>query len=461
MSKYVSSSQEDPMVALCRMVVNTEYEDLPSNVVDYAKRSILDTIGVIIGGSAMEGIPEIVAFVKDKGGKLSSLLPFYGVRLPASEAAFAIGPMARAMDLGDVHPIGGHNSEYTIPAMLALASKATGKEFITAYVLGQEVLIRVALAYRAAGRGGLGYPIFGVVAAVGKLLGLKQEELENAEGIGSLMTQPDVGNLFRPATLMVRVHHGFTCQDGVNACLLAQRGITGPRKEVLLAPNGFLGLARWETDPASLTRGLGEEWQMMGTMMKRYTSRGPTQPAIEGIIGLMKEYNIKAEDIAKIDIDSSSADWISLSVSKEIQFNPQTVPECQFSLPYIVATAAYDGDVFLDSFTPEARERHKVRDLMTRITIKHDPSLPDHGAIVNVTVNNGKKYSKECAYPKGHPKFPLTEQELVEKFKKCVPYSAYKLSDNVVNSLLETILNLERVKNIENSLLVPLTPTNA
>ena len=64
--------KKDPMAALCRMVLNTKYEDLPESVVNYAKQSILDTIGVIIGGSAMEGIPAVVDFVKDRGGKPES-----------------------------------------------------------------------------------------------------------------------------------------------------------------------------------------------------------------------------------------------------------------------------------------------------------------------------------------------------------------------------------------------------
>ena len=68
------NDREDPMAAFCRMVMNTTYEDLPKNVVNYAKQSILDAIGVIIGGSAMEGIPAVVDFVRDRAGKPESLI---------------------------------------------------------------------------------------------------------------------------------------------------------------------------------------------------------------------------------------------------------------------------------------------------------------------------------------------------------------------------------------------------
>jgi len=85
MPRFVPIGEEDPMSTLCRMVMNTNYEDLPSNVVEFAKYSILDTIGITIGGSAMEGIPAVVDLVKSKGGKPESTIPLYGGKVPASE----------------------------------------------------------------------------------------------------------------------------------------------------------------------------------------------------------------------------------------------------------------------------------------------------------------------------------------------------------------------------------------
>ena len=121
-------------------------------------------------------------------------------------------------------------------------------------------------------------------------------------------------------------------------------------------------------------------------------------------------------------------------------------------------TAAYDKEVFLSSYTPQARARKAVRDLMIRISAKEDPSLPVWAARVNTTLNDGRKYSKEYICVKGHPQNPFTEQELIDKFKKCVPYSAYKLSDRVVDSLIKTLLSLEKVDDVVSALLLPLTP---
>jgi 2-methylcitrate dehydratase PrpD len=277
MREFATAVQEDPMSRLCKMVVAMNFEDLPSEVVRYAKHSILDTVAVTIGGSAMKGIPEVVNMVKEKGGKPETILPFYGGKVPASEAGFAIGPMSRAMDFGQIHVESGHCSEFIVPALLAatgLKAKVTGKAFITAFVVGQETLVRIGNAYKAISQGGpvgrgSGHSIFGAVASVGKLIGLILEELENAEGIARCMTQPHDMALASPATLILRIHHGFICQDAINACLLAKRGITGPRREVLTGFRGYLGMAKWETDPSALTGGLGERWEMLNVCKYR------------------------------------------------------------------------------------------------------------------------------------------------------------------------------------------------
>jgi 2-methylcitrate dehydratase PrpD len=464
MARFSPQQKEEPMQTLCRMVTDLKYEDLPENVVNQAKRCIIDTLAVMTAGSSAEGIPLMVDFVKDKGGKPESTIPFYGIRVPASEAGLATGPMARALDFGDYHEEALHSSEYTLPALLAalgLRPRVTGKELITAFVAGQEVLIRIGIAYRAGSKAGhagrnSGHFIFGCVAAVGKLLGLSRSTLEEAEGIASEMTQPHTQLMYTPGTLMVRVHHGFICQDAINACLLAQRGITGPIHGILAAPRGYLGFATWETDAAALTRELGEQWEMMGVTMKHHPTVVYCQNAIDGMLDQMKEHDFKMEDIARIQMEGAPAFFIP--GRNEGMYNPVTMPECQFSLPYVTATAACNGDFSLDAYSPQAMARQDVRELMPNITTAQDTSLPQLAVRITTTLKKSQTYTKVYIFPKGHPKNPLTEQDLKEKFQKCAKYSAFPLRETVVEQVIKNILSLEKVEDVFNSLIVPLTP---
>ena len=458
--------KEDPMKTLCKLVIQTGFEDLPQKVIDFAKRLILDTTGVILGGSSREGVSTIVEFVKEQGGKGESYIPVYGgERVPASMAAFATGVMARALDMGCVHEESIHSAEYTLPVLLAslgLKEKVTGKEFLTAFVLGEEVMIRIGIASRLVASGmshltDAGHYIFGSVAAVGKVIGLELDQLQNAEGIVSSMTQPHSNSMYYPPTLMPRVHHGFVAQDSINACLLAQRDITGPTENVLTGPSGYLSLLiKWETAPELITRELGSWWEMTGTTMKPYASCKRSHAATSGILDQMNRHNFGFDEISAIYIDEPPGDYAVVAQPYDEKWNPENETDCQFSLPYVVATAVRDGTVFVDSYTETARSRKDVRELMTRIAAKADPNLPPWSARVITRLRDGREYAGEYLHVKGHPKNPFSDGELIDKFRKCAAYSAVPFSENTITELTERILNIEQIEDVERDLIFPI-----
>jgi 2-methylcitrate dehydratase PrpD len=467
MKNYFAIGQEDPMATYCRMIVETHYEELPPKVIKFAKHMILDTIGSMMGGSKIVGIKPVVDHVKRKGGRAECYIPFYGGKVPASEAGMALAPMSRAMEFAAIHPDAMHSAEHSLPATLvasSLAKKPTGKDFITAFVLGTEILLRIGTAFRgnvgvSMGRSN-GHYIFGSVACAGKMMGLTLEELQNAEGISRSMTQPHDMAAFHPVTDMVNVHQGFICQDAINCCLLAKRGITGPHHDVILGQRGYLGFAKWETDNDALMRGLGEEWELLRNMVKPYTGCLCLFTAMDAALKLMAEHRFSPEDIARLEVDESTLNWAVLDGPDEVKKNPQNATDCQFSIPYMVATVLYDHDAMPDAYTPKARERKHIRALMAKISSKEDPSLPMWAARVTITLKNGQKYTKQFLAEelKGHPQNPFTEEEMAERFRKCVPYSAYKPINKVINTYIDSVFNLEKVDNVVKALILPLTP---
>ncbi|MGC4250809.1 MAG: MmgE/PrpD family protein [Sphingobium sp.] len=466
MASMFSRAGEDPMSGLCRMALDLRYDDLPAAIRHHARMTLLDAMAVTIGGSGMEGVPAIVGLVKDRGGKPETLLPFYGGRVPASEAALAIGPMPRAMDCGDLHEEAGHVSEYIVASLLAatgLVGPVSGKEFLAALVAGQEILVRIGTAYKVISRAIKsgdcgGHYIFGAVAAIGRLMGLTQEQLENAQGIARTMTQPHSMAIYAPATLMVRVHHGLVCQSAITACQLAARGITGPREQVLTGPKGFLASARWETDPDFITRDLGQHWEMANIITKGYSACYFSHSSVDGIRDQMRRHGFGAADIEGIHLSVSTPAWRAVCDPPEKAWNPCTVPECQFSLAYAVATAAFDDRLFLESYTEEARSRPEVRELMTRITAEEDGGVADWGCRIRVTLRDGRVLEGDYVHVKGHPQNPFGEQDFIDKMKRCAPYSIIPLSDEVIDTLIGNVLHLDRVEDVEQVLLAPLTP---
>ena len=96
---------------------------------------------------------------------------------------------------------------------------------------------------------------------------------------------------------------------------------------------------------------------------------------------------------------------------------------------------------------------------MARITAAENPSVSEWGARMTVRLRNGREVAGQYTYVKGHPENPFGEQDFIDKFHLCVPYSAHPLDDETVSRLIGDILALERVDDVAATLLGPLTPS--
>jgi len=462
------SKEQEQMDRLYKWILDTKYKDFPAELVSYAKMLMLDVLGCIIGGSKEEAIPEIVNFVQEHGGAKESYLPIYGGQYSAAMVGFALGSMARSLDFGDVHMQGSHTSEYVFPTLLAatgLKNKVTGLDLLNAFIIGNEVLIRMGIAsnwktaiinkvYRG------GHFIFGVIAAVAKLLDLNQKELNNAMGMAIGKIQPHHTPLIlKHPSHMVRLHHGFIAQDAINICLLAKKGLTGPGN-VILGEDGFLDrFPQSMRNPDALTKELGRTWHLLETSMKPYPACKCTHTAIEVLLSLIQEHKFYAQDIASIHVKESSFNYSIVCVPEDKVYQPSTKPESQFSLPYVLSITALNQSVWLDSYTPELRNQQDVKDMMNKITFEKDDNLPDIAAVVTVKLNNGNEYTKEIIYPKGDRiNNPISRRELLEKFHRLLSNSAYSISNDVAKSIINSIDNIEKVIDVEKEIILPLVP---
>ncbi|MBI4331744.1 MAG: MmgE/PrpD family protein [Chloroflexi bacterium] len=446
----------DIMLDLVKTVVNARYERLGAEAIDYAKKSVLDTIGAVIAGSTAEGCREVVELVKEWGGKEESTIWVFGGKVPAVMAGLAIGPMARARDLGDVYSGAGHISEYVIPAAFPIAERQggiNGRDFITAIAAGQDIGIRLGISEPRDGASPLGKIsiIFGATAAVGKLLGLDEETMLNAMGIAFSQVGGDK-QAYPDGALTVRVRHGFVADGAIKSVLLAQKGITGARN-ILQGKYGFYKAFAPEHNLAALTSGLGETFRGGRTGMKLYPCCRFTHGAIDATIDLVKEHGIRPQDVAEIDVAIGDWGYSYVAEPLEAKRNPQNVVDCQFSLPYTVATALVKGSVFIEDFTEEGIKREDIREHLHKVAPRVDKALvtPDNlsgGTALTIKTKQGREYSKTVLYPRGHSKNPLTMDGVVEKFRRCLPFSARPFPEKNVDRIIEMVINLESVPDV-------------
>jgi 2-methylcitrate dehydratase PrpD len=450
----------DVIYTLAGNIIDTNYENLPSEVVKATKRLFMDGLGVGLAGSAEAGVSELIDIVRDWDGRKESTVWVYGDRLPCVSAAQANATMIHALDYDDTHDVAIlHASSVAVPTALAIAEKlggVDGKRLITAVALAVDLAARLCLANKVSvfDRGWQYTAIhgnFSAAAITGKLLGLDKETLVSAFGLAYHQAG---GNLqcIHDGTLAKRAGPGFAARDGIMAVLMAQKGITGARN-VLQGRDGLFNVYhRGDYNPEVLTANLGEKFEVVNLSFKPYPCCRNTNPPIDATLTMVGEYNIKAEDVDSVTIYVSKGAMKLLGESLNTKQNPSTTVDAQFSIPWTVASAIVQGKVGIAEFTPQAIKNKAVLALSNKVTPKLDESLNRMGvspAIVEIKTKDGKVYSKRVDTSYGSPENPMNMDAIAAKLRDCASYAAKPLSQKNVEKLIQLVSQLEAVSDVE------------
>jgi len=162
---------------------------------------------------------------------------------------------------------------------------------------------------------------------------------------------------------------------------------------------------------------------------------------------LIDLYDIKPEEVEAIDCQVSPREHKTLAYK-----DPTTKLEAKFSMQFAMATALIYRKLGLAQFTDEKVNEPTTKNLMKRVTCRvhsdwvkgtDTDARPD---AVAVKLKNGKEYSYAVDVPRGHPKLPLTEEELLAKYRQC---AEAVLKDNEAERCIELVQKLEKLKDIK------------
>lgn len=445
----------DAAVAMAKNVIKTQYSDIPAEAVEATKKDILDTLGAAIAGSAAPGCREIVELMKELGGKKESTILTYGGKVTAVSAAMANGAMGHALDYDDTHDRGIiHAGVTVIPAAFATAErmgKSNGKDFITAVALGVDVACRMALANKEGPAGWILTPVygfFGAAAASAKLLRLNEAQTVSALGIAYSQASGN-NQCVDDGALTKRMQAGFAARGGVMAALMAQKGITGAINSL----EGERGIYKvyhgGDYDPAPLTEQLGKRFEVADLSFKPYPCCRTLHPYIDAALALVKEHNIRPEDVLEITI-AVNKDPHPRCYPLEVKCNPRTIVDAQFSIPYAVACALAKGKVGISDFTEAAIRDKVVLALANKITPRFEQKMVRREltpGLVEVKAKAGF-YSKYVDVAYGHPKNPMSMEALAAKFTDCAANAAKPLPREDVSRAIEMVTKLEEQEDV-------------
>ena len=368
-------------------------------------------------------------------------------------AAFANSESNNALDFDDTMFVGqvSHSGATVIPPAIAVgeATHSTGKDLLTAIILGYEILSRIGNSLIVSHSrhkkvsGMQTYQTFGAVTASSKLLDLDEEATAMAFGLtGCAAPVPSLyKTAMNPANKlfggpMFRNNYGYASEIGVKAALLAQRGYTGP-KDVFEGDFGFWrmsGIAdRCNFDV--MTKGLGKDYYILKVGFKPYSCCRLYHAMIDAALKIVREHNLGMDNIEKITVKERLA-----SLPPNDDAEPKTMLSAMNSKPYSIAIAITGLKPGLRWY--ENLKDPKVLGLAKKVELIRDPEQRG----VNVEIVSSKGTFKDHAdSPRGEPENPMTDEELIDKFKD--------LAEGVINNgtaekVLDMIKNLEKVEDI-------------
>ena len=409
--------------------------DFPAEVLDRARYFLLDYLACAIRGSREESSAAVQRMVQRvlPPGAANGCSTIIGTRIRTIPglAAMANGAAAHAIEMDDTHSAGSiHLGATMYSAALALAEtmpETSSDAFLAAVVAGFEAAARIAMAVQPKEHYALGFHmtatcgVFGAAITSAKLLGLTAGQTLAAVGIAGSMAAGSMEFLADGAWTK-RIHPGLAAQNGIHAALLAAEGFTGPLR-ILEGRDGFLrGYSR---NPVSecLIENLGESFEILHTAVKPHACCRYMQGPIDAILAIMRENNLEAGQIHRIEVAVLEAGWGIVAEPRAKKFNPESVVDAQFSMPFGVAVAAIDGAAGLDQFTVEKARSSQACELMSKVELVKDPRIEETfpkewPARVTMELENGRRFEKFVRYPKGDPENPLSWDEMRAKFRR-------------------------------------------
>jgi 2-methylcitrate dehydratase PrpD len=408
--------------AIVSFVSELRFGALSEEVRHYARRHLLDTVGVMIagaGGEVATRAESVLAAVRPPG---RIPVPGRSRRADLMDATFLGGTAAHGIELDDGFRQGSvHPGCVVVPAVLALGYEAriSGAKLIEALVAGYEAEIAIGRACHPDLRQRGFHPaaavgVFGAVMAAGKLRGLPHQQLANALGIAA----SSAAGLFafvNGGADIKRLHAGHASREGLQAALLAEQGIEGP-PGVIEAHDGFLQAFAFGRDrkPRAIVLPPKVPFGITDCYIKPYPCCRHIQPAVEALIGILRDENLAPEQVERIDVatyriaaEHAGTGWDDFA-------------SAQLSFPYLLGLALKFRGIKFEHFEAAVRRNPEFAAIARKISISAPPEIDRlypqlRPARVTVTSARGT-FTRQADEALGSRIVPLDDAGLRAKF---------------------------------------------
>ena len=428
---------------LANIVVDTDYNKLPEEVILKVKLCFTDFLGVTLAGSKIPSSKTVKKIFNNGSG--SSVIGSKNVG--CIDASLVNGVFAHSLDLDDGHRFAQlHPGCSVIPAALSISEirNKTGEDFISSIVAGYQVSILMGMISNPEHRN-LGFHstgtcgTFGAAAASCRAIGLGFEDSVNTLGIAGTQTAGLLES-DHAGSAAKHLHAGKGAQAGVISALLSEDGFKGAPsiidgnegflKAMVVQGNESFNIESYKTRADKIIS--NSNYHIMDVYFKKYPVCRHLHSSIDATIDIYNQMiskNVKADDIVAINVKTYKI------ASEHDNYNPKTVEGVRQSLPVAIAITLLTGDLNIDN----VKINPKIISLASKVVLQYNKEMDKlfptkRPSIVTVEAQNDF-FTCHVDLPMGEPEHPFDQHEIREKF--------HKLNPKVDLEVLEIIDELE------------------
>lgn len=268
---------------------------------------------------------------------------------------------------------------------------------------------------------------FAGAAAAAYIQGLSREQISHALGIASMQSSGTMQAIFGIDSDLRGMYAGFTAQGAVMSVLLAQKGITGIG-ELFEGKAGIFNVYfGGKYDREKMVERLGKEYLGGSMLYKAWPAVGNVHTYIHATIELMKEHDLKHDDIKQIKVFVGDFHQ-RMCYPLELRRSPATLIDAKFSLPFCVALAAVRGQIRISDFSAEALRDSEVLGIAQKVLPIEDSSLDWKAKIpdgrMEIVTRDGRSFARVGDNVPGSPEAPMSWESVAQKFRDCASVAA-------------------------------------
>ncbi len=429
------------------------YADLPPAVIHQAKRMIVDTLGCALGGYDSEPTRIALAQAATITSTQPATILCTGQQTSPDLAVFANGVMIRYLDFNDGY-IGreaGHPSD-SIAALLSAAEigQADGRELIVATVIAYEMFCRMCDVVNFKPMG-FDHTTIGAMASVlgaARLMKLTREQMATALSItvasSVALYQTRIGNV----SMWKGCAYANASRNAIFAAQMAQRGMTGPAPVFEGRGGYFVAVTRQAFELAPFGS-KDTPFRIMDCLIKRFPLGQYSQSVVQAALEVRaRVHNI--DDIAEIQVRTLHT-AIEMMAGDPDKWRPANRETADHSMPYTTGVALKYGAVDVPYFDDPYLHDPALLALVSKIkcSVSAEANAREPEAMLcdmDVVLNNGQRETVRVEYHRGHPKNPMADGEIEEKFRKL---AGRQMPAAQLDALLGQLWNLERLESVK------------